>query len=210
MKNLLLVLRTYRDRPYGTHLHTLIRYLTCPFDRLLAEVPPETRSMLEIGAGHGLFSRLVAARGIRAVAVEPDTRKIGRVEDVQYVAGFDQAVRGRFDAIAIVDVLYAIPLAAWDEILGRAYERLNPGGTLLIKEMDPASIKNRWNHIQEWISMKFLRITMAEAMNYESVPVFTARLQRLGFREVTAKRIDFGYPHPHLVYAAQKPGAADR
>lgn len=205
VKTLLLLHRTYRDRPAGTRLHILIRYLTCPFSRLLRFVPREARAFLEIGAGHALFSRLVAARGVpRVVAVEPDTRKIGCVDGVRYVAGFDRAIRGRFDVIAVVDVLYAIPLAAWDDILTRAHERLAPSGVLLVKEMDPSSIKNRWNAFQERISMKLLRITLAETFNYESREAFAARLQRIGFIEVTSTRIDSGYPHPHLVYAARK------
>lgn len=205
MKSLLLVHRTYRTRPPGTRLHILIRYLTAPFLRLLRAVPVETQSLLEIGAGHGLFSRLAAARGVpRVVAVEPDLRKIGKVHGVRYVAGFDTAVRGRFDAIAIVDVLYAIPVAAWDDLLTRAYERLNPGGVLLIKEMDPASVKNRWNALQERISMRRLRITMAETFNYEPRGVFEERLRRIGFTGITSRRIDFGYPHPHLLYVARR------
>lgn len=200
--SLLLLHRTYRRRPPGTRLHILIRYLTAPFLRLLRAVPKETQSLLEIGAGHGLFSRLAAARGVpRVVAVEPDLRKIGKVDGVRYVAAFDTAIRGQFDAIAIVDVLYAIPRSAWDDLLARAYERLNPGGVLLIKEMDPSSVKNRWNAIQEQLSMRVLRITMAETFNYESREVFTARLERLGFT-VTSRRIDRGYPHPHLLYVA--------
>lgn len=167
-------------------------------------IPGDARSLLEIGAGHGVFSRMAAARNIRAVAVEPDIRKIGRVDGVQCVAAFDHAVRGRFDVVAIIDVLYAIPLAAWDEILTRAYERLNPGGVLLVKEMDPAArLKNRWNAIQEAISMKVLGITMAETFNYESREAFAARLKRIGFAEISSERIDFGYPHPHIVYAAK-------
>jgi len=208
LKTLWLLHRTYRNRPAGTRLHILIRYLTCPFLRLLRAVPREARSLLEIGAGHGLFSRLAAARGVaRVVAVEPDLRKLGKVDGVRFVAAFDQAVRGSFDVIAIVDVLYAIPLAAWDEILRRAYERLTPGGVLLIKEMDPASRKNRWNAMQERLSMRLLRITLAETFNYESIEVFTARLKRAGFGEVTSRRIDFGYPHPHLLYEARRPVA---
>ena len=187
-------------------MHILIRYLTCPFGRLLRFVPREARSSLEIGAGHGLFSRLLTARGVpRVVAVEPDTRKLGKVDGVRSVAAFDTAIRGQFDVISIVDVLYAIPLAAWDDILRRALERLTPGGVLLVKEMDPASWKNRWNAMQERISMKILRITMAETFNYESREAFTARLQRIGFAEVTSTRIDLGYPHPHVVFAAHRP-----
>jgi 2-polyprenyl-3-methyl-5-hydroxy-6-metoxy-1,4-benzoquinol methylase len=205
VSNLLLLHRTYRDRSAGTRLHILIRYLTCPFGRLLEAVPARARSILEVGAGHGLFSSLVAARGLRAVAVEPDVRKIGRVKGVRYVAAFDQAVEGRFDVVAIVDVLYAIPIAVWDDILRRAWERLTPGGVLLVKEMDPdAKWKNRWNAFQELVSMRLLRITLAETFNYESREAFAARLERAGFSEVTSKRIDFGYPHPHVLYAATK------
>ena len=205
MKTLLLLHRTYRSRTPGARAHTLIRYLTCPFGRLLKAIPAEARSSLEIGAGHGLFSRLAAARGLRAVAVEPDVRKIGPVEGVRYVAAFDQAIRGRFDVVAIVDVLYAIPLAAWDDILRRAWERLPKGGVLLVKEMDPAAKwKNRWNAFQELLSMRLLRITLAETFNYESREAFTARLERAGFSSVTVRRIDLGYPHPHVLYAATK------
>jgi len=204
--SLLLLHRTYRTRPPGTRLHILIRYLTAPFLRLLRAVPAETRSLLEIGAGHGLFSRLAAARGVRrVVAVEPDVRKIGVVPGVRYVAGFDTAIRGRFDAIAIVDVLYAIPSEGWDDLLARCFERLNPGGVLLVKEMDPAAtVKNRWNALQERISMRVLGITMAETFNYESRSAFTERLTSAGFAEVTSRRIDLGYPHPHLLYVATR------
>jgi len=197
--------QTYHRRAPGTRLHILIRFLTCPFLRVLHAVPRDARSLLEIGAGHGVFARLAAARGIRRVAgVEPDVRKMGRVEGVTYIAGYDDAIRGTFDVIALLDVLYAIPAAQWDGLLTRAHAHLAPGGTLLVKEQDPASIKNRWNRAQEWISMKLLRITLANAFDYESTEAFTARLARLGFRDVTAKRVDFGYPHPHVLYEARR------
>ena len=168
-------------------------------------IPPQAESLLEIGGGHGVFSRLAAANGVRrVVAVEPDLRKFGHVEGVSSVAGYDEAIRGTFDVVALMDVLYAIPIDQWDALLTRTHARLGPGGTLLIKEQDPASIKNKWNRAQEWISMRLLRITLANAFDYESREAFTARLERAGFREVTSRRVDFGYPHPHVVYVATK------
>ena len=121
------------------------------------------------------------------------------------VAGFDQAVRGKFDVVALIDVLYTIPISGWDAILERALARLNPAGTLLIKEQDPAAgLKNSWNRAQEWFAQKVLRVTMANAFSYESREAFTSRLQRLGFQDVTSRRIDFGYPHPHVLYVARR------
>lgn len=165
--------------------------------------------MLEIGAGHGVFSRLVADRGVkRVVAVEPDLRKAviaPHVDGVSFVAGFDDVVRGSFDCVAIIDVLYAIPMDAWDEILARAAERLPAGGTLLIKEQDPeARLKNAWNRVQELIAQKVLRLTLAKAFSYESASVFAKRLEKHGFARVVAEKVDFGYPHPHLLYVATK------
>ncbi len=120
------------------------------------------------------------------------------------VIGFDHAIRGTFDAISIIDVLYKIPIEEWDPLLDRAVERLAPGGTLLIKEMDPTeTLKNRWNSLQERL-VSMIGLTLGEAFSYEAPSDFIARLERHGLTEVGAERIDRCYPHPHLLYVAIK------
>lgn len=205
LRALLVLHRTYHTFPWGTRLHILIRFLTAPFLRVVSHVPATARTSLEIGAGHGVFSRLLADRGIRAYGVEPDLRKLAPVDRVRMIAGYDACIRGTFDVVAVLDVLYAIPIAEWDALLARVFDRLKPGGTLLIKEMDPeARLKNAWNRLQERISMRFLGITKAETFNYERTVDFVARLERAGFRDVKVKRVDFGYPHPHVLFLARK------
>lgn len=181
----------------------LLRFLTCPFLRVLRAVPRDAR-VLDIGAGHGLFARLIAARGAkRVVAVEPDVRKVQPVDGVELVMGFDDVVRGHFDAVTVIDVLYKIPIAEWDALLARCAARLERGGLLIIKEQDPtARIKNFWNRIQEWLASK-LRLTLGQSFSYEAPAAFVARLHRAGLHDVCAKRIDFGYPHPHILYTAR-------
>lgn len=184
----------------------LVRTLTCPFRRVLAHVPPSARTSLEIGAGHALFSTMLARRGLRAYAVEPDSRKMLHAQGVRWINGFDDCVRGSFDVVVILDVLYAIPIGEWDPLLARLYARVKPGGTMLIKEMDPEErLKNAWNRMQEAISMRLLRITMAETFNYEPVAAFVERLERAGFGRVRAVKVDAGYPHPHVLFVAEKP-----
>lgn len=189
-------------------MHVLIRFLTCPFLRIVDAIPAGPRSLLEIGGGHGVFSRLAVDRGIRrATVVEPDVRKVAAVRPLpalSFVAGYDACVRGMFDVVAVVDVMYLVPEGEWDPLLLRLRERLAPGGILLIKEMDPdARIKNGWNRFQETLSVRVLRITLGSEMRFERVPGFVARLERLGFAGVTARRIDAGYPHPHVLYTAR-------
>src|SRR2546423_1179679 len=80
IRALIVLHRAYRHRGVRTRLHVLLRFLTCPFLRVLDAVPREAR-VLDVGAGHGLFARLVAARGARRVmAVEPDVRKVQPVD----------------------------------------------------------------------------------------------------------------------------------
>ena len=183
-------------------IHTLIRFLTCPMLRVLA-VLPRGASLLDIGAGHGLFATLASARGARrVVAVEPDLRKVQTIAGVESVIGFDVVVRGTFDAISIIDVLYKIPITEWDALLIRCRERLGNDGLLIIKEQDPtARLKNGWNALQERAATA-LHLTLGEAFAYEPPADFLARLERLGFRQARSKRIDFGYPHPHVLYVA--------
>ena len=163
---------------------------------------PANASLLDIGAGHGLFA-VLASGTRRVVAVEPDARKVGPIGGIEFVIGFDDAITGTFDVITIIDVLYKIPLDEWDAMLTRCRSRLTNGGILIIKEQDPtARFKNAWNEIQER-GATALGLTLGESFTYEAPADFIARLTRLGFVDAQSKRIDFGYPHPHVLYTAR-------
>jgi SAM-dependent methyltransferase len=204
IRALIVLHRVYGRRPLRDRVHTLVRFLTCPMLRVLDAVPPGA-SLLDIGAGHGVFATLAYARGARRViGVEPDARKVHPIAGIESVIGFDDVVTGTFQAISIIDVLYKIPFPEWDALLIRCRERLAAGGILIIKEQDPtARIKNAWNAMQERIATA-LHLTLGEAFTYEAPAVFLARLTRLGFADARSKRIDFGYPHPHVLYVAKR------
>ena len=196
--------REYRKFPMRTRAHVLIRFLTCPFLRVLRHLPPNAR-LLDIGAGHGAFSVLARENGARPTAVDPDARKVRKFAGIQSVIGYDDCIRGTFDAIAIIDVLYKMPIADWDPFLDRVRARLKPGGTLLIKEHDPTvRVKHSWNRLQERVASA-LHLTLGESFSYETPADFTARLRRHGFESIVVQRIDAAYVHPHILYFARSP-----
>ena len=199
IRALILLHRTYRTRDARTRLHALVRFLTCPFLRVIQYVP-RGATVLEIGAGHGVFSVLARDRGAsRVVAVEPDARKVRHIDGIDFVIGYDDCIRGAFDVVAIIDVLYKIPIDQWDALLSRIDAK-----TLIIKEQDPTvRFKNSWNRAQERLASA-LGLTLGEAFAYEAPQDFVARLQRSGFASVDVKRVGRGYPHPHILYVARR------
>ena len=173
-----------------------------------ARLPGRGR-LLDLGAGHGAFALLaVASGGVEsAVALEPDFRKVlasasVREPRLRLVAGYADALQGRFAAVSILDVLYRLPLERWDDLLAAARDALEPGGVLLLKEIDPTHrLKAAWNRLQER-GADFLGLTLGDAFSYEPQGAMSRRLARMGFGEI--ETIDLGalYPHAHVLYRA--------
>ncbi|HEX9162980.1 MAG TPA: hypothetical protein VF980_14840, partial [Thermoanaerobaculia bacterium] len=99
LRALRLLHQTFRQHPAGQRLHILGRFLTAPFMRTLDVIPPGSR-VLDLGAGHGTYPRLVVEERAREViAVEPDLRKTliaFKHPKVKFVAGYDDCIRGTF------------------------------------------------------------------------------------------------------------------
>ncbi|HEV8581074.1 MAG TPA: methyltransferase domain-containing protein [Thermoanaerobaculia bacterium] len=187
----------------ATRMHVLGRFLTCPFLRVLDFLPPGAL-LLDLGAGHAIFAHLALVVGARrAVAVEPDLRKIFYAfphSDLQAVCGLDGAIAGRFGTVALVDVLYRLPTSEWDALFRSIHERLEPGGVFLLKEMDPEHrAKARWNRLQEWLVDR-VGLTLGEHHSFETREQIRGRLLRAGFASCEAVEIGAGYPHAHILY----------
>lgn len=201
--------RAFRQYPPSHRLHILIRFLTCPFYRTIDDIPIGAR-VLDIGSGHGLFGVLIAEdRARQVVAVDPDIRKSllpTPSPKMRKIAGFDDCIRGSFDAVVLYDVAYHVPLAERRELFGRVFARLAPGGTFVFKDMDPQhSLKMRWTRFQERLNDSLLGLTLGRGFVEQTREDVTALLEEIGFSDVRARAIDRGYPHPHLVYTAVRP-----
>lgn len=201
--------RTYRDYPLPHRAHVFVRFLTCPFLRTL-DVLPASGRVVEIGAGHGIYSYFAARDAARRVfAVEPDLRKSIHPEHapgVHWIAGYDESVRGTWDAVVIYDATYRMPIDYRTGVYRRAFERLGEGGTFVLKDMDPDHPwKMAWARAQEWLSDRFLKISIGSGFIYQTRAEVAETLRAIGFEDVQARAIDRGYPHPHIIYTARKP-----
>lgn len=206
VRALALLHRTFSRYPLLDRLHILGRFLSAPLLRTLDAIPDGAR-VLEVGAGHGLWARLAAERA-DVVALEPDIRKMPRFRHPRLTAvvGTVDCIRGTFDAIAIVDVLYLMNAEARDALLRRCFERLRPGGVLLVKGIDPSRrAKRAWDRLQETIAYRVLHLSRGEGVfEHDARDEMIARMQRAGFANVQCRAIDRWYPHAHIACTAKR------
>jgi cyclopropane fatty-acyl-phospholipid synthase-like methyltransferase len=205
-----LVRRAFSHYPTGHRIHIFIRFLTAPFLRTLDVVPRGSR-VLEIGAGHGTYALLLTHSGAarEVICVEPDARKSllpMRQPKVKWIAGYDDCVRGTFDAIVIYDATHRLSIESRTALYRRIFERLRPGGTFVLKDLDPEHrLKMGWAAFQDWLSDTFLGISIGEGFIYQTRGEVEQTLRAIGFTDFRVKEVGFGYLHPHIVYSATRP-----
>jgi len=109
---------------------------------LLKHLPERCEATLEIGCGAGQFSRQLATRAQRVVALDisPEMLRRARERSTQF-SNIDYRLadvmshefgEARFDCIASIATLHHLPFAA---VLNRAKSLLRPGGVLLVLDL---------------------------------------------------------------------------
>ncbi len=207
------VIEQYRDTGLRARGYLLVRWLVCPFDRVLPLVPSAGK-LLDVGCGSGLWLTYLAQErtGLELHGVDPDARKLtlarrssvahrlqlseGLVEDVP---------AGSFDAVTILDVLCLVPDEVKAAIIRACFRALKSGGTFVLKDADT---RPWWKYaptkLEELIAVHVLRMTVGRP-SFQSLEWFARELAAAGFRDVEAHRIDRGYVHTHVVLRATKP-----
>src|SRR5690349_69979 len=137
----------YREGPLMMRKMQHLRPSICPFDELLAIVPPGA-SVMDIGCGSGLFLGLLQYFGFAiqgfgfdasrmAIVCADAMAKRHRAASLrfEYIRKQDPWPDGRFDVVSMIDVMHHIPVAHQEGAFRAATERVSPGGLLLYKDM---------------------------------------------------------------------------
>lgn len=209
----------YASQPWRVRAHVRIRWQTCPFEAVAADVP-EAGRILDVGCGHGVFSAYLALQNERrrvlgidvaedkilaATAAADAAARKGRTNLRFNRADVEALPEGPWDAILVLDVLYLLQPERQQSLLERCAQALSPGGVLIVKEVaDQPRWKAAWNRMQENFSVRVLRITRGERLCFLPPARHASWLAAQGL-EVRERPLHKGFFHPHHLIVARRP-----
>jgi 2-polyprenyl-3-methyl-5-hydroxy-6-metoxy-1,4-benzoquinol methylase len=203
-------LARYGRQPLPIRAFVRARHCLTPLARILAELPERGR-ILDVGCGHGLFANALALGSPerRVVGVDPSPAKIAVARataagsNVRFVQGVVQALDERgFDGIAILDVLYLLPVEEKLAVLRACRERIAPDGVLVLKTNDTRPAwKYRVARLQEQ-AMTGIGLTMGRGLYFLSREQNAALLELAGFHPRTVV-LRSRLPYPHVMFVSR-------
>jgi len=181
------------------------RPLICPFRELLQLVKPEA-TVLDIGCGSGQFLTLVAAftsacklggLEINKNLVQQANTLVAKTRKETDIRTFDgdtfPGFLADFDTVFLIDVLHHVPASKQKYFLQNIYDGLMPGATLILKDIDAASLWVYFNKLHDLILSQEIghELSVRQAKNLAT---------EIGFQVtgISEKRM-FGYPHFTLI-----------
>jgi 2-polyprenyl-3-methyl-5-hydroxy-6-metoxy-1,4-benzoquinol methylase len=210
------VIAQYRDLGLRQRAYLTIRWLICPFDRVL-ELVPAAGKLLDVGCGSAAWLTYLARErpALELHGVEPDARKLalarrsGAASRFHLHAGLLENVpAATFDVVTILDVLCLVPDDVKVAMVRASFRALSPGGTIVLKDADT---RPWWKYaptkLEELIAVHVLRMTVGRPA-FQSVAWYARTLEACGFEGVETHRLDRGYVHSHVALRARKPATS--
>src|SRR4030095_8796770 len=108
---------------------------------------------------------------------------------------------GELAAAYMRDIVHHIPASTVRPLLRQLYRCLQPGGHLLVKDVDTHPRPKRWF---TWILDRAM--APGTPVHYWPSEALAAALDETGFRVRRHLMVDF-LPYPHVLYVCQKPAA---
>jgi SAM-dependent methyltransferase len=141
-----------------------------PTERVVFERVRGAGRLLDFGAGDLRLKRKFVAAGFT-----------GRYESLDVSDEFPHEysdvgqVRGVFGAILCLEVIEHMPLAAFDTLIGRLDELLEPGGVLVISTPNPLCVVPMWardsGHIQQYPLHDLIAVLLARGLSVDAFRV---------------------------------------
>jgi len=179
----------------------------CPFEEIERYVPKEGR-VIDIGCGYGLLANFLVLRSSKRDVTGIDL-SVGRISVAQKTTDNRKKIQfklmdaldlqlGKYNAVIMSDFLHHIDCETQEELLARLYQKLPPGGLVIIEEVDSRPLWKYWFAI---MSDKILNV--GERQFFRNHREFQKLLERTGFH-VKTKEVNKGIPLSDILFICKK------
>jgi SAM-dependent methyltransferase len=199
-----------------TRIYCLIRFRIIK-GRFLEEIGqflPRDAHVLEVGCGFGLFSLYFARTrpDLTIFGFDIDEGRIKQAEHVRRRLGLNNTsfevgdareakIPEGLDACYMLDIVHHIPHDSAIRLLEDCYDRLEPGGVLIVKDV---GTRPRYKMAFTWLLDVVM--TKGERPEYWNRDELSGELMRIGFDVITYAMVDI-LPYPHQLFVCTKPRA---
>jgi SAM-dependent methyltransferase len=179
---------------------------------IIGQYLPERGDVLEIGCGFGLSALYFSAfhpnrvihgydldkKRVRTAAAA--AKDLGQT-NTHFTSGdaANLTLERSFDAAYAIDVIHHLPREGLAKFLEGIFDRLQPGGRFIIKDVDNAPAYKRWF---SWVTDRAM-VGLSEPIYYWSVEELCSALRNAGFTVFVHPMPDI-LPYPHVFYICEK------
>ena len=212
-----LVAAAHRYRPLGRMAAGWAKgkLLGDPVYAAVLEALPASGRVLDVGCGEGylLCAIRTAAPALELNGIDHDVRRVRLAHraladqsDVCLVTGdIRTSVFHRADLVTLLDVLHYMPVVDQDDVLLRAAAALLPGGTLIVRDVEPGRGVRSMMAIGAERLARIVGRHRGDGLHYRPSDE-TASVLRASGLQVDASRCDQGTPFANQLLIASKFG----
>lgn len=187
-------------------LYRLIRRFTAPIDRII-ELIPDKAHILDLGCGRGIIAEEVfkSGRYETYTGVDIDKKRIEglkrRFPSFKFKVGEAlgslkefTAQKEKFNCIIMSDLIYLVEESTIEGLIDEAYRLLEEGGVIILKDIDGKKM-NPLVYLQEYISVRLLKMTCGSHILFKSIESLQGILDRLDMKYTIMDVQRLWYPH---------------
>ncbi|MGK5081778.1 methyltransferase domain-containing protein [Bdellovibrionota bacterium FG-1] len=216
------ILSRYPKTPLGTRFFLEARWRLTPYLKMAAHLPSQG-VVLDLGCGHGLFSLALAlnAPNRTVLGLDHDADRIHLAQNAgQAVTNLNYSQGtlsdpgqtgigvkpGSVAGISMIDVMHYFPYAEQERLFTQAFDLLEPGGTLIVREVNPEQgATSTFNRAYEKLATAtgFTRSEKKTELQFRSQNQWEGSLRKKGFSVQSRKCSHFLFAD--ILYICRKP-----
>jgi ubiquinone/menaquinone biosynthesis C-methylase UbiE len=206
----------YRGAKWSTRFFLTARWKLTPYSHMASRLP-EKGKVLDLGCGHGLFALAagLSSSSRKIVGIDHDSERISLglratqdLPNIQLKEGSltqpSQETQS-YSAVTMIDVMHYFDPRTQDSLIQNAYQLLERGGTLLVREVDPqAGLTSVWNRFYEKIATG-IGFTRAEksTLHFRTRSAWEDLMKKNGF-QVRSERCS-SFLFADILYICERP-----